>query len=343
MGKKNVSEGIKWQIIGLAQDETNSNRKISKIVDVSEKCVRTTLKNYKNNNNVKDLPRSGRPSKLNARDKSLIFREVRKDPRKSLKDLTSEFNFSRHTHSVCIETVRKALKQKGIGSYKPLRKPLLTVRDRIKRMRWCRERLNWSVEDWAKVIWSDESNFEIFNRKSQIYVKRLCGEKFNARFCTPMIQGGGGSVGIWGCFSYKGIGCISLYQGRINQFTYKQTLEKALIPSARYFFGSNTDWFYQHDGAPAHKAKSIDTWLTSNSIKLLPWCARSPDLNPIENIWAWMDFKMTKTKISSINNLMDILKSIWATIPREQCMKLVESMPRRVKLCIKAKGSFFKY
>ena len=80
----------------------------------------------------------------------------------------------------------------------------MRVSDRLKRLKWCRERLHWSVEDWAKVIFSDKSSFEVINRKSRLIIKRLAGEKIKERFCVPRIQGGGGSVRIWGCFSHKG-------------------------------------------------------------------------------------------------------------------------------------------
>ncbi len=51
----------------------------------------------------------------------------------------------------------------------------------------------------SKLICSDESNFEVVNRKSKVLVRRLHTEKFDQRFVTPRLQRGGGSVGIWGC------------------------------------------------------------------------------------------------------------------------------------------------
>ena len=114
---------------------------------------------------------------------------------------------------------------------------MLTILDRIKRRKWCKERLNWSIEDWSKVIFSDESNFEVINRKSRIIVKRKANEKYNKRYVVPRVQGGGGSVGIWGCISFKGTGCCKVYSGRMNQFMYKETLENELLPSVELMYG----------------------------------------------------------------------------------------------------------
>ena len=168
-------------------------------------------------------------------------------------------------------------------------------------------------------------------------------EKYDSRMCVPRIQAGGGSVGIWGCISHKGTGCISTYEGTMNQYNYKETLERCLKPSISKFYGRSRNFFFQQDGAPCHTANSMKDYFNNKHIRLLPWCARSPDLSPIENIWSWMDRKMLDIKITSKEHLKQVLTSTWQSIPKELCMKLVESMPRRVKMCYKANGGYFKY
>ena len=98
----------------------------------------------------------------------------------------------------------------------------------------CKVRLHWGVEEWSRVIFSDESNFEVINRKTKLKVKRF-QKKFHEKFVQPRVQGGGGSAGIWGCISHKGPGCASLYSGRINADRYIETLENHLLPSATLF------------------------------------------------------------------------------------------------------------
>ena len=63
---------------------------------------------------------------------------------------------------------------------------------------WCKERLHWLEEDWSKVIFNDESNFEVVNRKSRFIVEKLASEKNKERFCVLRAQGDGGSICIWG-------------------------------------------------------------------------------------------------------------------------------------------------
>ena len=109
-------------------------------------------------------------------------------------------------------------------------------------------------------------------------------------------------------------------------------------PSISTFYGRSKNYYFQQDGASAHTAKSVQAYFEGKKIRVLPWCARSPDLNPIENIWAWMDRKTLDTKVTSVEHLKEVLAATWESIPRELCMKLVESMSKRVKMCYLAKG-----
>ena len=193
--------------------------------------------------------------------------------------------------------MRRTLLDKGIGTYIATRKPILSITDKRKRRVWSKESLDWSVEQWPKFIWSDEANFQVVNLEGRIYVKRFATEKYSDRFLQHLRQGGGGSVGIWGCFSYKGVGFCELCEGRINQYTHKNTLETCLVPSIRHFYGRSKQFIFQQDGASAHTAHSIKENFLKKKFNVMPWCPRSPDLNQIENIWSWIDNQLTYHEI----------------------------------------------
>ena len=76
------------------------------------------------------------------------------------------------------------------------KKTLLTIKHKLKRGRWFKERLHRGVEERSRSILSDESDFKAINRKKRIKVKRFQNEKFNENFIQPRVQGGGGSAGI---------------------------------------------------------------------------------------------------------------------------------------------------
>ena len=290
MGQKPVSSEIKWQVIGMA---------------------RTFEKPSKPGN----LPRTsltcrvlGDHPKLSNHDKSGIFRMSRENPRLSYKKLAQIFNESKNNPKVSRELVRQTLLDKGIGTYIAARKPILSITDKCKQRVWSKVRLDWSVEQWAKVIWSDEANFQVIN------VKRFAAEEYSDRFLQHRQQGGGGSVGIWGCFSHKGIGFCELYEGRINQYTYQNTLETCLVPSIRHLYGRSKQFIFQQDGASAHTGHSIKEYFLKKKFNVMPWCPRSPDLNPIENIWSWFDNQLTYHEIQSTQHLKQLLNEYWLKV-----------------------------
>ena len=109
------------------------------------------------------------------------------------------------------------------------------------------------MEQWKMIIFSDESNFEIINRKNKRFVRRKNTEKYLKQHIQSRIQKGGGSVGIWGCISESGVDCHKIYEGRLNQYGYCDILENSLIPS-RDSFQADQNWLFQQDHAPCHTA-----------------------------------------------------------------------------------------
>jgi transposase len=73
---------------------------------------------------------------------------------------------------------------------------------------------------------------------------------------------------------------------------------------------------------------------------LLEFPSRSPDLNPIENLWKQLKASIAKQKPTSKAELIETIKREWKNM---SCEKLVNNMPQRVAAVLKAKGKITKY
>jgi hypothetical protein len=109
-------------------------------------------------------------------------------------------------------------------------------------------------------------------------------------------------------------------------------------------FPKGEGWF-QEDNARPHKAKVTIAFREENALRTLPWPAQSPDLNPIENLWAEIKRRLhnLKQKPSNIDELEKCVEKVWRAIPNETIENLVDSMPRRVEAVIAANGGPTKY
>ncbi len=145
------------------------------------------------------------------------------------------------------------------------------------------------------------------------------------------------SVMIWAAMSSAGVGPLCFLKSTVNAAIYQEILEHFMLPSADKLYG-DADFIFQQD-----TAKGTKSWFNDHGVTVLDWPANSPDLNPIENLWGIVKRKMRDTRPNNADELKAAIKATWASIPPQQCHKLITSMPRRIEAVIKAKEAPTKY
>ena len=73
-------------------------------------------------------------------------------------------------------TVHRTLLRMGLRIRRLVRVPMITPVHRRKRLQWEHEHRNWTLEQWKKVAWSDESHFLLDHVDGRVRVHRLPGE-----------------------------------------------------------------------------------------------------------------------------------------------------------------------
>ncbi len=220
-------------------------------------------------------------------------------------------------------------------------KTLLNQRQCQKHLTWAVEKNNWTVAQWSKVLFSDESKFCISFGNQGPRVWRKSGEAQNPS-CLKSSVKFPQSVMIWAAMSSAGVGPLCFLKSTVNAAIYQEILEHFMLPSADKLYG-DADFIFQQDLAPAHTAKGTKSWFNDHGVTVLDWPANSPDLNSIENLWGIVKRKMRDTRPNNADELKATVKETWASIPPQQCHKLITSMPRRIEAVIKAKGAPTKY
>ncbi len=250
---------------------------------------------------------------------------------------------SKADSNTCESFTRSELKLESVHQESPrsdvfrkrATKPLLNQRQRQKHLTWAVEKKNWTVAQWSKVLFSDESKFCISFGNQGPRVWRKSGEAQNP-CCLKSSVKFPQSVMIWAVMSSAGVGPLCFLKSTVNAAIYQDILEHFMLPSADKLYG-DADFIFQQDLAPAHTAKGTKSWFNDHGVTVPDWPANSPDLNPIENLWGIVKRKMRDTRPNNADELKATIKETWASIPPQQCHKLITSMPRRIEAVIKAK------
>ena len=134
-------------------------------------------------------------------------------------------------------------------------------------------------------------------------------------------------------------------EGKMDASLYEEILEDEFLGTVEFYGMDREDIIFQQDNDPKHTFRHAQKWFKNNAIEVLDWPAQSPDLNPIEHLWSILKFHLAAypDEPPSIQELWRRIEVEWEKITKDECLKLINSMPRRVAAVLKAKGGYTKY
>ncbi|GFY26685.1 transposable element Tcb2 transposase [Trichonephila clavipes] len=215
---------------------------------------------------------------------------------------------------------------------------------RTVRLQWCSEHHNWTEQDWTCVLFSDESRFSlssdcrrqlIWRESATAYRPENIQEKDRYPTCSIMV-GAGIMIN----------GRTRLHVVANGTMTGQRYIDEVLLPHVRLFRGAVGDKFvFMDDNATYHRTFAVQDCLDSEDIQRIVWPARSPDLNPIENVWDALGRQVAGRNDPPTNKncLIRALTEEWVKLPQQLLDNVVQSMVRRVEFCITLHGGHISY
>lgn len=314
--------------------------------------VKKWVQRFVNEHNINDRPRSGRPSRLTAQQGQALSRAVEQglSVPAAVAQLRKEGAIPK---SVSIRTARRAVsKESSFKTANP--KPLLTATAKEKRVTFSRRR--YKVGNLVAIDSTIVHLFEYQPRRGRWVRKGTRPTQPKPVKSQKLHVYGGISkhgktelVYVTGTTGmpklYHKAGGKGLYDGVCAQ-EFQDVMEQKLYPQAKAIMeaAGESDPVFLMDGAPPHTAKSTINFLQAKGIQFLHgWPPNSPDLNPIENLWAYLKRLVVAEQPVSLEALKAASQHVWGAVPDSMLRKLMKSFSKRRKKCVSCAGEHTGY
>lgn len=248
--------------------------------------------------------------------------------------------------------IRAALEREGFHRRVAMCKPPISEKNRKLRLQFALEHRGWTLENWCRILWSDET-WVTDGRHKRTFITRRPGEEWDENCIVEKVRRKKGWM-FWGSFhgNIRGPGFFwEKDWGTISGPTYR---EHTVPVIAQYLadigglLGEPRELLFMQDNAPGHSAKDTQELLKEYAIHTIPWPPFSPDLNPIETLWRHMkeyltvkygDYQFQTYEVSRAK-----VQEAWDHVATSGMLQeLIESMPARMEAVIAANGKFTKY
>ncbi|GFW88368.1 transposable element Tcb2 transposase [Trichonephila clavipes] len=242
------------------------------------------------------------------------------------------------------KTVARRLKGGGLYARRPVVCVPLTRQHRTARLQWCREHHNWTEQDWTCVLFSDESRFSLSSDCRRQLIWRESGTAYRPENIQEKDRYPTCSIMVWAGIMINGHTRLHVIAN--GTMTGQRYIDEVLLPHVRLFRGAVGDKFvFMDDNATFHRTLAVQDCLDSEGIQRLVWPARSPDLNPIENVWGCFGRQVAGRNYppTNKNTLISALTEEWDKLPQQLLDNVVQSMVRRVECCITLHGGHIPY
>ena len=228
--KKEHSNEMRTLVIKHYQNGA-SQREIAAKTFLPRETVQYIIQKYKKTNYIGNLFGRGRKRKTKVIRDRLInrrFKVDRQKPASAIKgEIEKELGIALH-----VDTIRRRAHEGSLFVRVARKKPYVNMKSRRNRINYTKEMLQKPAGFWDTVVWSDESQFNLFGSDGKM-VWGSRNEEFNP-ICTvpiPTVKHGGGSVTVKGCFGHNGPDRLYVLDWIINRFYYREILEQNLLPS----------------------------------------------------------------------------------------------------------------
>lgn len=273
--------------------------------------------------------KAGRPPKVSPNISFIIEAETLSNGALHDQEL-ADLILERHGVVISHDTVRRVRQSHGFRFRPRMVVQDLTESQKSQRLEFCQWMLNRDDIDFSKIVFSDESRFCKGPDNSWVYVRR---GQWNESVMSKKTKYSSGIM----CFGAIGLGFKSdlvVCRRSVDSQEYTKNLEESRVIQAMDSEHGAFRWLLMQDGAPCHTCQATMQWLR-DKVNILPgWPPNSPDLNPIETLWAIIKQRLNKFT----GTIEERVVEVWGAIPQKTIDNLVMTFRHRCEMVVATAG-----
>ena len=209
--KKEYSHGLRETVVKYFLNG-DSEREISQKLLIPRTSIHYIIDKYKSTKSIANKIGRGPKRRTTVHVDRIIQRKIKADRRKSASAVKVELQDELGI-IVSASTIRRRAHEIGLYGRVARKRPLVNKTTRSKRLQYAKTYREKPLGYWDRVLWSDESKFNLFGSDGKVMVWRTRKEEFSPNCTVPTVKYGGGNVKCWGCFSSSGVGNLVLIDG----------------------------------------------------------------------------------------------------------------------------------
>ncbi|GFV22488.1 transposable element Tcb2 transposase, partial [Trichonephila clavipes] len=247
-----------------------------------------------------------------------IYRPISKKNRRTTAQLVANKFLAVSGKQISRKTVARRLRGGGLYARLPVVCVQWTRKHRTARLQWCREHHNWTEQDWACVLFSDESRFSLSSDCRRQLIWRESGTAYRPENIQENDRYPTCSIMVWAAIMINDR--TRLHVVANGTVTGQRYIDEVLLPHVRLFRVAVGDKFVFMDDNATY-------------------------LNPIENVWDALGRQVAGRNYppTNKNTLIRALTDEWDKLPQQLLDNVVQSMVRRVECCITLHGGHIPY
>ncbi|GFX75419.1 transposable element Tcb1 transposase [Trichonephila clavipes] len=297
--RHHIDDFMRGRIIGKIE-EGRKKTDVAREFDIAHSVVSRLWKSFKTTGMCSRRHGGGRVRSTTPAEDRYIVLSAKRNRRTKAQQVANQF-LAASGKQISRKTVARRLRGGGLYARRPVVCVPLTRQHRTARLQLCREHHNWTEQDWACVLFSDESRFSLSSDCRRQLIWRESGTSYRPENSQEKDRYPTCSIMVWAGIMINGR--TRLHVVANGTMTGQRYIDEVLLPHVRLFRGAVGDKFVFMDDNATYP-------------------------NRIENVWDALGRQVAGRNYppTNKNTLIRAITKEWDKLPQQLLHNVVQSM-----------------